>query len=367
MSKWVDLALAAALAATPLLAGPAQADKMGLGRAALPAEIAAWDHTVLPDGTGLPPGSGTVDEGDKVFSEKCSACHGDFAEGLDNWPTLAGGMNTLTNRRPVKTIGSYWPHLSTVFDYIHRSMPFGNAQTLSVDQTYAIVAFLLYSNGIVDENFKLTQDNFTSIKMPNADGFRPDDRPQVEYPKFSQTPCMTNCKDKVEITKRAVKLNVTPKEDGKPAGTLPDLHIADAGMDSADASSSDASAGATDTAAADAAPAASGPDPELVATGKKLFRKCMACHRIGPGAKNAVGPELNGVVGRPVASIDGFNYSSAMKALGSSGQHWTADKLKEFLSDPRKTVKGTKMGFGGFHKPEELDAIVAYLSSVPAQ
>lgn len=223
MSKWRDrlLLLAAALA---LSAAPAAADKLGLGRPALPEEIAAWDVAVMPDGRGLRPGSGDVSTGEEVFAEKCASCHGEFAEGLDSWPVLAGGTGSLKDPRPVKTIGSYWPHLSTAFDYIHRSMPFGSAQTVTVDETYAIVAFLLYSNGLVEDDFVLSNENFAQIKLPNADGFTVDDREAVEYPLFRQAPCRENCSAPVKITKRAVDLNVTPTgEDGRPAGTLPDI------------------------------------------------------------------------------------------------------------------------------------------------
>ena len=143
MSKSLNLLIGAGLAVS-VLSGPVLAGQMGLGRPAMPEEIAAWDMTVLPDGTGLRPGSGDVLTGEEVFGEKCASCHGEFAEGIDSWPVLAGGQGTLTDRRPVKTIGSYWPHLSTVWDYVHRSMPFGGAQTVTVDETYAITAYLLY-------------------------------------------------------------------------------------------------------------------------------------------------------------------------------------------------------------------------------
>lgn len=223
MSKWRDLLLLSALG-TAIAAAPAAAEKLGLGRPALPEEIAAWDVAVMPDGRGLPPGSGDVATGEEVFGEKCASCHGEFAEGLDSWPVLAGGEGSLKDPRPVKTIGSYWPHLSTAWDYVHRSMPFGSAQTVTPDETYAIVAFLLYSNGLVDEDFVLSKENFAEIRMPNADGFYVDDRPTVEYPKFGAAPCMTNCSAPVKITKRAADLKVTPMDDqGRPAGTLPDV------------------------------------------------------------------------------------------------------------------------------------------------
>ena len=91
----------------------------------------------------------------QIFAEKCAACHGDFAEGVDNWPKLAGGADTLDHEDPLKTVGSYWPHLTTAYDYIKRSMPYGNAGTLSDDEVYAIVAYILYSNDLIEEDFVL--------------------------------------------------------------------------------------------------------------------------------------------------------------------------------------------------------------------
>ena len=221
MSKWRELLFGTAIAAVAL-AGQAAAEPLGLGRPALPEEIDAWDVAVLPDGRGLKPGSGDVATGEEVFAEKCAACHGEFAEGIDSWPVLAGGEGTLTDARPVKTVGSYWPYLSTTWDYVHRSMPFGAAQTVSPDETYAIVAFILYSNGIVEDDFVLSNENFAEITLPNADGFYPDDRAEAEYPGFSAEPCMEACSAPVKVTKRAVELNVTPEDpDGRPAGTLP--------------------------------------------------------------------------------------------------------------------------------------------------
>ena len=134
------------LIALTLVASPSFADTLGLGRVALPEEIAAWDLDVSPDGTGLPVGSGNVLVGEEVFADKCASCHGDFAEGVDNWPKLAGGAGTLDHEDPLKTVGSYWPYLSTTWDYVNRSMPFGDAQSLSPDEVYAIVAYIIYSN-----------------------------------------------------------------------------------------------------------------------------------------------------------------------------------------------------------------------------
>lgn len=206
-------------------AWPGAGKTMKLGRAALPEEIAAWDKDVRPDGLGLPPGSADVATGEELFSEHCASCHGDFAEGVDNWPKLAGGMNTLDHEDPLKTVGSYWPYLSTAWDYVHRSMPFGAAQTLDVDQTYAVVAYILYSNDLVDEDFVLDQDSFRTVQMPNADGFIVDDRETAELPQFTVQPCMENCKETVEITRHATNLDVTPgdPDDGADSEGAPAL------------------------------------------------------------------------------------------------------------------------------------------------
>jgi cytochrome c len=366
----VEAAVEPAAEPTPASA-PVAATPLGLGRAALPEEIDAWDVAVLPDGTGLPEGSGDVETGESVFSENCASCHGDFAEGLDSWPVLAGGTGTLTDPRPVKTVGSYWPYLSTVFDYVHRSMPFGQAQTLSADDTYAITAFLLYSNGMVEDDFVLSNENFTTIVMPNAEGFYPDDRATTEYPLFTVEPCMENCRTAApEVTKRAVDINVTPEDaDGKPAGTLPVISLAQAGE-------AEAAAETMETAEAPAepsvepvaepvaeAPAADGADPALVTAGEAVFRKCAACHKVGEGAKNAVGPALNGIVGAGMGQAEGFKYSAKLAEMGAGGGVWDAASLHSFLEDPKGFVQGTKMAFAGLKKPEDRDAVIAYLST----
>lgn len=182
-----------------------------LGRAATPEEIAAWDIDVRPDGSGLPEGRGTVAEGEAIFTETCAVCHGDFGEGRDRWPVLAGGYDTLKAERPEKTIGSYWPYLSTVYDYVRRAMPFGDARSLSDDEVYAVTAYLLYLNDVVtDETFELSKENFTAIRLPNEANFFMDDREQEPQYARRGEPCMTDCKPSVEITRRARVLDVTP-------------------------------------------------------------------------------------------------------------------------------------------------------------
>lgn len=191
-----------------------------LGRAATPEEIAAWDIDVRPDGKGLPEGQGTVAEGEKLFTDFCAVCHGDFGEGRDRWPVLAGGQDTLKAERPVKTIGSYWPYLSTVYDYVRRAMPFGDARSLSDDDVYAITAYLLYLNDVVtDEAFELSKENFTSIQLPNEANFFMDDRAEEAHYAVKDEPCMTDCKPgPVTITQRARVLDVTPDSENDEQG-----------------------------------------------------------------------------------------------------------------------------------------------------
>jgi cytochrome c len=360
MSKYRDLLLGAALVA---LAAPAAAEPLGLGRAALPEEIAAWDVNVMPSGEGLPPGGMSVEEGEQVFVDNCAACHGDFAEGIDNWPALAGGRGSLTNARPVKTVGSYWPYLSTVWDYVHRSMPYGNAQSLSTDETYGITAYILYSEGLVDYDFVLTNENFTEVRLPNEDGFYVDDRVETEFPVFTAEPCMTDCKAEVAITRKASDLNVTPTDDqGRPAGTLPSLVQASAAP--GDGAATEAAA---ETAPAEEAPAtdvaAAAADPALIAAGEQAFRQCQTCHEVGEGAKNKTGPHLNNVFGRTAGTVEGFRYSKQFVAAGEEGLVWTPETLHDFLMKPRDYIKGTRMSFVGYRDEADIAAVTAYLQT----
>ena len=182
--------------------------RLGIGELATPAEIARWDIDIRPDGKGLPEGRGDVQQGDEIFAERCAYCHGDFAEGLGNYPALVGGepKELKTDQRPEKTIGSFWPYASTLFDYIRRAMPFGDAQSLSADETYALVAFLLCMNDIIPEDSVLDAESLAAITMPNEDGFYFDPQPDV-----ANFPCMRDCTaGLVEIVSFALILNVTP-------------------------------------------------------------------------------------------------------------------------------------------------------------
>lgn len=163
-------------------------ESYGLGSPATPEQIAGWHIDVLPDGNGLPPGSGTVMQGKGVYEAHCLACHGVDLKGVAFWPALVGGEGSLTTDKPKKTIGSYWPYATTLYDYINRAMPFTAPQSLSPDEVYSVTAYLLHMNGIVDENATMDAKTLPQVKMPNRDGFYVDDRPDTK-----NTRCMSDC------------------------------------------------------------------------------------------------------------------------------------------------------------------------------
>lgn len=151
----------------------------GIGRPATDENIRAWDIDVSPSGDGLPPGQGTVQEGARVFATKCAACHGPTGtEGPKD--RLVGGRNTLATSKPIKTIGSYWPYATTLYDYINRAMPFDAPQSLTPDETYSLVAWLLHQNGIVGDDAVMNARTLPSVEMPNKHGFLRD--PKAEMP-----------------------------------------------------------------------------------------------------------------------------------------------------------------------------------------
>jgi cytochrome c len=150
----------------------------GLGRPATEEDIRPWNIDVDPNGDGLPPGRGTVTQGAQVYSAKCAACHGPTGtEGPKD--RLVGGQGTLATSKPIRTIGSYWPYATTLYDYIHRAMPFDAPQSLTPDETYAVIAWLLFQNQIIAEDAVIDAQSLPKIHMPNRDGFTPDPRPDV--------------------------------------------------------------------------------------------------------------------------------------------------------------------------------------------
>ncbi len=164
------LAIAVAAAGCFAVAAASAEPPYGIGTPATPAQIAGWNIDVAPDGTGLPPGSGSVAEGAAIFAATCAACHGAKGEGGPQ-VRLVGGRGTLRSAKPVKTVGSYWPYATTLFDYIRRAMPLTAPQSLSADQVYAVSAYILYLNGIVPQATVLDAATLPKVVMPNRDGF----------------------------------------------------------------------------------------------------------------------------------------------------------------------------------------------------
>lgn len=192
-------------AALALTGNVAQAGKYGIGDTATKDQIAGWDIDIRPDGMGLPDGKGTVEAGEVLYEERCATCHGLFGEGEGRWPVLAGGEGTLKEERPTKTVGSYWPYASTLYDYIRRAMPFTAPRSLSDQQVYDITAYVLYLNEIIEEDFELTKDTLATIEMPNKDNFFVDPRPDVK-----NTRCMKNCADPKKLTIAGTLRGITP-------------------------------------------------------------------------------------------------------------------------------------------------------------
>jgi mono/diheme cytochrome c family protein len=154
------------------------AARYGIGQVATPAQIRSWDIDVSPDGGNLPAGSGTVAQGKAVYAAQCAACHGAQGQG-GLGDRLVGGAGTLAGAAPVKTVGSFWPYATTLFDYIRRAMPFNAPQSLSDADVYAVSGYLLYLNGLVDERSVIDAKTLVRLKMPNRDGFVVDGRPDV--------------------------------------------------------------------------------------------------------------------------------------------------------------------------------------------
>jgi len=230
-----------------------QNQKLNYGRVPTANELKAWDTDIMPDGTGLPDGQGSVEEGDELYEAQCASCHGEFGAGGKGYPTLAGGsVDSLKNQRtcpgmdaPKRTIGSYWPQVSTLIWYIRDAMPYAHPKSFTNDELYAMTAYLLAANEItidgqeLDDEFVLNKENIMKVKLPNRDGFYPNiDGPNgVEnVRKFFQDPknygavgtrCMKNCgKEKVmrigmEITNVVPPYSTVrdlPKEDPNAAG-----------------------------------------------------------------------------------------------------------------------------------------------------
>lgn len=176
------LAAAAWLVAAWGQGGETRRDSPHLGKPATESDIAAWDLSVFPDGTGLPAGRGTALEGKKLYAQHCARCHGAEGEGATA-DELAGGKAPLDSDYPDKNIGNYWPYATTVFDFTRRSMPMEAPGSLTADETYAITAYLLFLNGVIGEDEEMNAQTLPKVRMPNRDGFIwIDARPTSEVP-----------------------------------------------------------------------------------------------------------------------------------------------------------------------------------------
>ena len=354
MSKLLKLTAIAGFAASP-----AFADDLTLGRAALPEEIAAWNIDIRPDGLGLPAGSGNVWDGEELYEAQCAHCHGTFGEAVGAWPVLAGGHGSLANEHPEKTIGSYWPYLSTVYDYVYRAMPYGSAQSLEPNDVYALTAYLLYLNDLVEDDFELSQENFAEIRLPNEDGFYMDDRIETEWPTFTQEPCMSDCLPEVTIAMRAAVLDVTPDDPVSEAREAQFRAMNEMGATSA----ADQVDETTEIADEEEAGLSTVYTAEQVAHGEREFRQCAACHQVGDNARDSAGPQLNGVYQAVVAGRGDFRFSDVMRNAGEEGMIWDAATLDAFLANPREHLPRNRMSFRGVNDAEARTALVAYLAS----
>lgn len=168
-----------ALSGVLLIATLAAPPRYHLGRAATSQEVRARDSTVTPTGAGLPKGHGSAKEGEALFAQLCSICHGAKGEGTNVFPALVGGVGSLKRADALLTVGSYWPYATSVWDYVYRAMPYTAPGTLTPNEVYALTAYLLQANGILPKDAVLDQRTLPQVKMPNRDGFVADPRPDV--------------------------------------------------------------------------------------------------------------------------------------------------------------------------------------------
>ncbi len=174
--------------AAAFVAIPVGAQSYGLGKPATEREVAGWSIDIAPDGAGLPPGRGSVAQGRQVYDTQCAACHGAKGQGKPA-DRLVGGQGTLTSANPVKTVGSFWPYATTIFDYVYRAMPYNQPQSLKPDDVYAVTGYLLHLNGIVGADAVMDAVSLPRVQMPNRAGFVGDPRPDV-----SNAPCRSDCR-----------------------------------------------------------------------------------------------------------------------------------------------------------------------------
>jgi S-disulfanyl-L-cysteine oxidoreductase SoxD len=286
-------ALMAALLTLPAFAAPPRAaPKYGFGQAPTPEQVAAWDIDVRPDGKGLPPGRGTVADGQGIYDAKCASCHGTFGESTD-YMVIAGGVGSLKTDQPMRTTGSKLAHATTLWDYINRAMPFTNPKTLTPDEVYALTAYVLHLSDILPADAVLDRESLPKLKLPNRDGFttdhgfmRRDGKPDV-----MNTLCMTNCVAEVRLSSEYP--DYARDSHGNLAEQTRDLGPVEGSGASRGARSAPkvAAAGATGAAAPAKAAAATTSDPAALVK----QAGCTACHAV---ASRVVGPGFREIATR---------------------------------------------------------------------
>jgi len=291
MFKSLNLTFAAAAL---LIAGGVQAGSLGIGSPATQEMIAGWDIDIRPDGLGLPDGEGSVADGEGLYEAKCASCHGLFGEGAGRWPVLAGGEGTLDTLHPEKTVGSYWPYASTLWDYIHRAMPYTAPQSLTDDEVYSIAAYVLYLNDIVDDDFISNRETFSQVKMPNEPNFYIDDRPDVK-----NTRCMENCADSSQFEIVTTINGVTPTGHFKEDSGVAANHYGGNAPVETKATKVALSAEAT--------------------KGKSVYDKaCMACHSMGIAGAPKTG-DIAAWTSRIAQGMDTLNGNAINGYQGENG------------------------------------------------
>lgn len=168
--RFTGIAVVVATVLAACAAQPPAAKPPALGVAVSAEEVARWDISIPPSGAGLPPGGGSVAQGATVYAAQCLSCHGPKGAGKPA-DALVGGIGSLASATPVRTVGSYWPYATTLFDYVRRAMPIANPLSLSNDEVYAVSAYVLFLNGIIPADATMNAQSLPAVKMPNRDGF----------------------------------------------------------------------------------------------------------------------------------------------------------------------------------------------------
>jgi cytochrome c len=300
-----------------LLALPADAQgtfqpRFGFGKPATAEEIAGWDIDVRPDGTGLPPGRGSVAEGQVIYDAKCASCHGTFGESTDYMP-IAGGVGTLKSDQPIRTTASKLNYATTLWDYINRAMPFQAPKTLTANEVYALTAYVLHLSDLLPADAALDRVSLVALKLPNRDGFTLDHGfgSRDGKPDTRNVACMKNCVREVrlssELPEHARDAHGNLAEQQRPLGPVEGAPVASAATDRG-------ASAAPGAGPAKTAPAREAPSP----AGAELARAagCLACH--APAAK-LVGPSFKDLAARYAGDAKAEGMLAAKVRAGGSG------------------------------------------------